>query len=130
MQRSIRGALTGIAVATLLAMPAVAQQPAPNMPMDQGTRAPATGDSAEMRALNAANQTMMAGMNAPMTGNADQDFVAMMIPHHQGAVDMARVELKYGKDARLRRLAHAIIRSQDKQIAEMKAWQVRHPSKH
>jgi uncharacterized protein (DUF305 family) len=63
---------------------------------------------------------------APMTGNADQDFVAMMIPHHEGAIDMAEVELKYGHDPFLRRLARDIITAQRHEIADMKAWQTRH----
>jgi len=70
---------------------------------------------------------MMAGMKkmeqemkaAPMTGNPDVDFAAMMIPHHQGAVDMAKTQLKYGKDEKLRAMATTIIESQEKEIKEM-----------
>ena len=46
----------------------------------------------------AAHEKMMKEMMRPMTGDADKDFVMMMIPHHQGAIDMANVEIKYGKD--------------------------------
>ena len=85
--------------------------------------------------LSPADQAMMAGMTrmnhtmsaVPLTSDADQDFVAMMLPHHQGAVSMAQVELKYGHDPQMRRLAKAIIAAQDKEIAEMRAWQQRHP---
>jgi uncharacterized protein (DUF305 family) len=56
---------------------------------------------------------------APMDGKPNHDFVTMMIPHHQGAVDMAKVELLYGKDPALRRLAQEIIVSQDSEIAVM-----------
>ena len=56
---------------------------------------------------------------APMVGNPDHDFASMMIPHHQGAVDMAKVELLYGKDPALRRLAQEIIVSQGSEIAVM-----------
>jgi uncharacterized protein (DUF305 family) len=69
---------------------------------------------------------MMHGMMKPMSGDADRDFVAGMIPHHQGAVDMAKIELQYGKDAEMRRLATAIVNSQEKQIGQMEAWQARH----
>jgi uncharacterized protein (DUF305 family) len=62
---------------------------------------------------------MHAAMNVPFTGDADRDFARMMIPHHQGAIDMALVELRYGKDKRLRRLAQEIIVAQQQEIAVM-----------
>ena len=61
-------------------------------------------------------------MNAPMTGDADRDFVSMMIPHHQGAIDMAEVVLKYGKDPKVKKLAQDIIKAQKHEIAMMQAW--------
>ena len=54
---------------------------------------------------------------AKSTGNPDRDFAAMMIPHHQGAIDMAQAELRYGHDERLRRLAQEIVVSQAQEIA-------------
>ncbi len=56
------------------------------------------------------------------TGDADVDFVKGMIPHHQGAVEMAKVVLQYGKDPKLKQLARDIIRAQDKEIAFMQRW--------
>ena len=50
----------------------------------------------------------------PMTGDADGDFVGMMLPHHQGAIDMAKIELAHGKDPAMLRLARAIVAAQDK----------------
>jgi uncharacterized protein (DUF305 family) len=61
------------------------------------------------------------------TGNADRDFVLMMIPHHQGAIDMAKVEIEYGHDEELRRMAEEIIAAQEKEIGDMKAWLAAHP---
>jgi uncharacterized protein (DUF305 family) len=77
--------------------------------------------------MEAAMQTMMKDMHMKSTGDADKDFVIMMIPHHQGAIDMAKVQLKYGKDPAIRKLAEAVIAAQEKEIAEMKAWQAANP---
>ncbi|RUP10804.1 DUF305 domain-containing protein [Hyphomicrobium sp.] len=60
------------------------------------------------------------------TGNPDVDFVTKMIPHHQGAVDMARAELEFGTDPKIRKLAQSIIKSQDRQIAEIRGWLARY----
>ena len=67
-------------------------------------------------------QTMMKSMKVNPTGNADIDFVLMMIPHHQGAIDMAKLELEYGKNPEMRQLATDIVAAQEKEIAAMKAW--------
>jgi hypothetical protein len=64
---------------------------------------------------------------APMDGNADHDFAAMMIPHHQGAIDMAKAELSYGRDPALRRLAEEIIVDQKSEIDLMNLWLKKHP---
>ena len=66
--------------------------------------------------------TMMRAMSIAPTGNPDRDFVRMMLPHHQGAIDMAKVELQYGKDPMLRKLAEDIIKAQQPEIAEMNGW--------
>ena len=65
---------------------------------------------------------MMDDMTIKPTGDIDRDFAAMMAPHHQGAIDMAKVELQYGTDPELRQLATDIVAAQDKEIAQMKAW--------
>lgn len=69
-----------------------------------------------------AHHKMMAAMNVKPTGNPDRDFVLMMIPHHQGAIDMARVQLDFGHDPAIRALAQEIIAAQEKEIGEMQEW--------
>jgi uncharacterized protein (DUF305 family) len=63
---------------------------------------------------------MMADMTVKPTGDVDRDFVAMMVPHHQGAVDMAKAELKYGHNEQLRRLAQEIVVTQQQEIPAMR----------
>ena len=63
---------------------------------------------------------MMTNMSIEPTGDIDRDFVDMMAPHHQGAVDMAMSELKYGHNEQLRRLAQEIIVTQQQEIAVMR----------
>ena len=62
---------------------------------------------------------MHVAMDVPFSGDPDRDFAHMMIPHHQGAIEMALVELRYGKDERLKRLAQEIIVDQQQEIAVM-----------
>jgi uncharacterized protein (DUF305 family) len=83
---------------------------------------PKTADTPSTRAFMAANQKMHGDMAVKYTGDADVDFVRSMIPHHQGAIDMARVELEHGKDPKIRALAQAVIQAQEAEIADMKAW--------
>ena len=68
----------------------------------------------------AAMDKMMANMTIKPTGDVDRDFVAMMVPHHQGAVDMAKAELKYGHNEQLRRLAQEIVVTQQQEIPAMR----------
>ena len=65
--------------------------------------------------------------SAERIGDPDRDFVTSMIPHHQGAVDMARGLLLHGKDPALRRLAEGIIADQQTEIAYMRRWLEEHP---
>ena len=69
---------------------------------------------------NAAMDKMMADMEVKPSGDVDRDFVAMMTPHHQGAIDMAIAVLKYGKNEQLKRIAQEIIVDQQQEIAAMK----------
>jgi hypothetical protein len=81
-------------------------------------------DDSDETAFMAENQTAMNKMMADMTvkpsGDVDRDFVEMMVPHHQGAVDMAKAELRYGRNEVLRRLAQEIIVTQQQEISVMR----------
>lgn len=69
---------------------------------------------------DAAMQRMMADMEVKPSGDIDRDFAAMMIPHHQGAIDMAVAQLRYGRNEQMRRIAQEIIVEQQQEIAAMR----------
>jgi uncharacterized protein (DUF305 family) len=69
---------------------------------------------------DAAMNNMMADMTIKPTGDVDRDFAALMVPHHHGAVDMAKAELKYGHNEQLRRLAREIVANQQQEIVVMR----------
>jgi uncharacterized protein (DUF305 family) len=122
--------LTALLLA-LTALPAVAPvrgQTAPPPSSSTGIAAQTGSDAPEARALRDVGTKMHAGITGVrQSGDADRDFVASMIPHQQGAIDMATVELQFGKDEETRRLAERIIAAQQQQIAEMNAWLAKHP---
>ena len=88
--------------------------------------APALAQTPATDAYKQAMETMMKGMDQPYSGDPDRDFVNGMLPHHQGAIDMAKIELRYGRDPALRRLARDIVASQSKEEAFMRGWLARH----
>ncbi|MDB6454271.1 DUF305 domain-containing protein [Falsirhodobacter sp. 20TX0035] len=95
-------------MAALLTTPAIAQS---SMDHSAHAEGPMADYMATMDTMN--------GMES--SGNADADFLLMMIPHHQSAIDMAKVELEQGKDQETQEMAEKIIAAQEEEIAEMKA---------
>ena len=100
------------------------------MHMNHGAAAAGTPVAAFQHGMDSVMVVMDEGMRR-MTGarpdNIDASFAAMMLPHHQGAVDMARLQLLYGTDPALRRLAQSIIAEQQVEIQQMVAWLKQHP---
>jgi len=121
--RSRTALLVGVGTALVLCL-LVATGRSPALPASPG---PLSGGSVEnaddaglITADSAAMTTMMSKMAVKPSGDADYDFASAMIPHHQGAIDMAMAELKYGKNEQLRRIAQEIIVDQLQEIAAMR----------
>ena len=93
-----------------------------NMPGHGGAVAPKGDTGPSSLAFQGINMKMHEAMNITFTGNADVDFVKGMIPHHQGAIDMAKTVLAFGKDPDVRKLAEEIIKAQETEIALMNEW--------
>ena len=97
-----------------------------HMDMSKDAGAVSAESAPSSKAFEAADEKMHKDMTMSFTGDTDVDFVKGMIPHHQGAIDMAKVELQYGKDPATRQLAEEIIKAQETEIAFMNAWLAKH----
>lgn len=102
-------------------MPGMMQGQMPGM-HGQAAGTDAGDDGPSSRAYRAASDKMHAAMSIAWSGNADRDFARAMIPHHQGAIDMARAVIEYGSDPDIRTLAEEVIRAQEAEIAVLEAW--------
>ena len=87
-----------------------------------GMKMAASDASPATKAFETAMSGMMKDMMAPATSKADLDFVQGMIPHHQGAIDMAKVVLQYGKDPEIKKLAEGVVKAQEGEISAMNEW--------
>jgi uncharacterized protein (DUF305 family) len=117
--------LAAIMAVSVLALPGITH-----------AQANAAGGDAQKMTMPMANSSSMQGMDlmttmtkmrtqmdaVKMTGNMDEDFAMMMRTHHQGAIDMAKIELKSGKDPELRKMAQKMINDQTKEIAKLDKW--------
>ena len=96
------------------------------MPGMMPNMAPKETDAASTKDFKEADMRMMKNMDRPFTGDPDVDFRVHMIPHHQGAVDMAKVALKHAKDPETKKMAETIIKDQEREVGEMQAWLKKH----
>jgi uncharacterized protein (DUF305 family) len=104
------------AASLALALPIIAQETDHSGHDMTGMESPAT------KAFMEANMAMHSGMDIAFTDNPDVDFVRGMIPHHQGAVDMARIVLEHGTDPEVKAFAKTIIAAQEAEIKWMNDW--------
>ena len=106
--------LAATTIALTLSLPALGQ--------DHSMHGMASSDNPAIAAYEAANMQMHDDMAIDFSGDADVDFIKSMIPHHQGALAMARIVLEHGSDPQVRELAEAVIAAQESEINWMQAW--------
>ena len=128
---NITRALCALGAVACLAGPSAAFAQAPATSMDKKGSMDKMHSNMPGMASGGDMQGHMKGMmksmeSMKMSGDTDKDFATMMKMHHQGAIDMAEMELKSGKDAKMRSMAKQIIKDQQKEIKEFDKWLAKH----
>jgi uncharacterized protein (DUF305 family) len=119
---------TALALATVAAVAigtaavVLAQDKMDHSKMDHSKMDTSGMDAPATKAFKSAMDKMHTDMMMTYSGNADADFIKGMMPHHQGAIDMAKIELQYGRDPEAKKLAEEIIKAQETEMAFMKGW--------
>ena len=116
-------ALTALSLGATVAL---AQTQGADMQKMMQMMMPKAEDSASTRELKQAHMNMMKDMHMEFTGDADKDFAASMIKHHQGGIEMAKIQLKHGKDAEMRKMAEKLIKEQGEDNKAFAAWLKKH----
>ena len=116
----------GAAVSVIGVSAAVGQMQGMDMQKMMQMMTASPNDSPSTKDFKQAHMGMMKNMNMEFSGDADVDFARSMIPHHQGAIDMAKLELKHGKDSELRKMAEKMIKDQEKEQKDLQAFLQKH----
>jgi uncharacterized protein (DUF305 family) len=122
---------TVIALTGLLALGApiaLAQMPGMDMQKMMQMMMPQPGDTASTKDLKQAHMDMMKDMPMQFTGDADKDFATSMMKHHAGGIEMAKIQLKHGKDPEMRKMAEKLIKEQGNDNKEFATWLKKHPN--
>ena len=121
--KTITRILAGATLAAGVAGAAFAQSPTPApIPGMAQPMEPGAADAASTKDFKEADMRMMTNMQVAYTGDPEVDFRTHMIPHHQGAIEMAKIVLKYAKDPVTKKLATTIVADQQREIGDMQRW--------
>jgi uncharacterized protein (DUF305 family) len=123
MTMNTRTTLFLAATFAVLAVPATAQMMDSNaMQKMMQMMTPAANDPASTKDFKQAHMNMMHNMHMQFSGNADADFAQSMVKHHEGGIEMAKIQLKHGKDPEMRKMAEKMIKEQGDDNKKLQAW--------